>query len=301
MRFGMAMNDDGLSVLSVDLGGGGRLAGSLNQEEIQYVLGRCEKRIRHVLENHGGRLVRQAGSNLTAFFSDGGQALQAGIDIQHRVADLPRYAGQPLAVRVGVCSGHQTAEARFFSGDGPNPAASLSAMADPAHILLSLPRRLKLLPRLLLAADGGLDLPLSCGKRQLGICQIAWQDGDPHAVRSMLSDIGRTADCLYLHHRGMAQHVDERQSFLTVGRQPDSDIVLRDARCSRLHGRIERRFDHFFFVDRSANGTYLVLDEQIEIFVHNKEQALFGRGCLYLGAPSSAKGVESIRFQTSPP
>lgn len=295
----MAMNNDGLSVLSVDLGGGEGLSGSLDQGEIQYVLSRCEKRIRHVLENHGGRLVRHAGNSLTAFFGDGGQALQSAIDIQHRVAALPRYAGQPLAVRVGICSGHQAGEARFFSGEGPNPAASLAALADPAHILLSLPRRLKLYPRLRLAADGGLDLPLSCGKRQLGICRIAWQDGDPHVVRNILSDLGRATDCLHVQHRGVAQHVDEQQSFLTVGRQPDSDIVLRDSRCSRMHGRIERRFEHFFFVDRSANGTYLVLDDQIEIFVHNKEQALFGRGCLYLGAPSSAKGVESIRFQTS--
>ncbi|HSG23876.1 MAG TPA: FHA domain-containing protein [Azonexus sp.] len=287
-----------LSVLSVDIIGGERLSASLDQAEALYALGRCEKRVRYALDRHGGSVVRHAGSNLTAFFTDGGEALQSAIDMQQRIAELPHFAGLPLTVKIGICSGHQVGEARFFSGDGPSPASSLSAHADPAHILLSLPRRLNLLPQLPLVADISLALPLNCGNRRLDICQIAWQDSYPQAMRTALSALGQGADHLNLQHRGRARRVDAKRPSLNLGRQAGADITLLDQRCSRVHGTIERCFDRFFFVDRSANGSYVVQDDQSEVFVHHKAHALLGRGRLYLGAPSSAEGVESIQFQT---
>ena len=296
----MAMNGGALSVLTVGISAGDRLSASLEEQEVRYALGRCENRIRQTLERHGGSVAHQTGDQLTTFFADGGEALQAAIDMQHWVADLPRYAGLPLYMRVGICCGHRIGEARYFSANGPNPASSLAALADPAHILLSLPRRLKLLPRLQLTADGNLNWPLNCGNRRLDICQIAWQGESPRAARAVLSELARQTGCLQLRHNGSTQRVDEQRPSLSLGRQLDADIRLLDGRCSRAHGRIERRSDRYFYVDRSMNGSYLVTDDQIEIHVHHGEQALFGCGRLYLGAPPSAEGAESIQFQAAP-
>jgi hypothetical protein len=215
------------------------------------------------------------------------------------VAALPLYAGLPVSVRIGICSGHHLDEAQFFSSDGPNPASRLSAQADASHILLSLPRRLKLLPEWLPAAERRQDLPLICGKRRLDICQIAWQEASAPAVKTLLSALGRGQECLRLQHQGRRHRVDVGRPVLSLGRQPGSDIFLRDARCSRQHGTIERCFDRFFFVDRSTNGTYLLQDDQTPVFVHHQAHVLLGRGRLYLGSPASEKGVEFIEFQAS--
>lgn len=296
----MATSGGALSVLTVDVSDAEGLANGLDRQEVQYVLGRCEKRIRQTLVRHGGRVVHRAGGNLTAFFADGGEALQSAIEMQQRVAEMPRYASLPLVMRVGICSGHRIGEAHYFSGNGPNPASSLAALADPAHILLSLPRRLNVFPRLLSAVDGALNWPLSCGKRRLDICQIAWQGSHPAAAQAALSALGLEGGWLDLYYRGATQRIDALRPSLSLGRQPGSGITLLDPRCSREHGSIERRFDRFFYVDHSTNGSYLVLDDQAELFVHRNEQALFGQGRIYLGAPSSAENVESIQFQVAP-
>lgn len=291
------MTGDALSVLSVDISGDTGLSQRLEQREVGYALGRCEKRIRYAVKRHGGSVVRHNESHLTAFFADGGEAWQSAIEMQERVAALPLYAGLPVSLRIGICSGHHLDEARFFSCDGQNPASRLSDHADPAHILLSLPRRLKLFSQSLLAVERREDLPLICGKRHLDICQIAWQETSSRAVKTLLSALGQGAERLTLQHQGRVHRVDVGRPSLSLGRQPGSDIFLRDARCSRLHGTIERCFDRFFFVDRSTNGSYLVQDNQAMAFVHHKAHVLLGRGRLYLGSPSSEKGSEFIQFQ----
>ncbi len=293
------MSGPALSVLSVDLAGDARLSRKLDAREVGYVLGRCEKRIRYALKRHGGSVVSRTDRHLTAFFADGGAAWQSAVEMRERVAALPLYAGLAVSMRIGICSGHHFDEARFFSGDGPNPASRLSAQADPLHILLSLPRRLKLLPEWLPTAEPRQDLPLICGKRRLDICQIAWQEASSPVVQTLLSALGRGPERLRLQHQGRGHRVDVGRPVLSLGRQPGSDIFLRDARCSRQHGTIERCFDRFFFVDRSANGTYLLQENKTPVFIHHKAHVLLGRGRLYLGSPSAEKGVELIEFQAS--
>lgn len=288
-----------LSVLCADVAGGSRLSRDAEGSDALYALGCCERRIRRAVEKHGGNLVDRAGGKMMAYFSDSVGALQSAIEMQRRVADLPPYGGLPLAVRVGICSGHQGKEARYFPSEGANPAASLSEIASPAHILLSIPKRVKLFPWSQLAPDSVPGLALSCGNRQLGVFHVAWQGHSPEALQMALAQLGNGIDQLTVSHNGVDMLLDGNRPALTIGRQLDCDVVLRDTRSSRVHGTIERRLDRFVFVDRSTNGTFVTLEDQIEFFVHRKELVLFGHGQLSLGAPSSAKGVELLRFQTS--
>ncbi len=92
---------------------------------------------------------------------------------------------------------------------------------------------------------------------------------------------------------------DSTQPVVRISRHSTCEIVLRSTNSSRVHGTIERRLDRFVFVDRSANGTFVMLEDQIEFFVHHKELLLFGHGQLSLGTPSTIKGAELVRFQTS--
>lgn len=288
-----------LSVLCAGIRGSSRLSRYLDKQEARYAVGRYENRIRRAVETHGGRLVERDGGQLMAFFADSSDALLSAIEMHNRVADLPPYAGLPLTVRVGVCTGHHAREARFFPSEGTNPAASLSEVANPEHILLSIPKRVKLSPWLPLVSDSVPDLSLSCGNRRLGVFQVPWDPDAPVALKTALAEMDKPVDRLRLSFNGAEIVLDDKQPALRIGRQPDCDIVLRDARCSRVHGTIERRPDHFVFVDCSSNGTFVTLEDKMEFFVHRKELLLFGHGKLSFGMPSAATGAQLLEFEAS--
>lgn len=295
----MEKTDQSLSVLCADVTGRVRLPRYLARTDALYAVDRCARRIRRSLESHGGHLVERVDGKLMAFFGGSVDALQAAIELQHRISDLPPYAGAPLAVRVGICTGHDTKEKRYFSREGANPAARLADAADAEYILLSVPKRMKRFPWSALTSDGVPDLALKCGKRQLGILRVAWQESDPVALKTALAQLGDTPDQLFLRHGTMEFVLDDKHPLLTIGRQLGCGITLRSTNSSRIHGTIERRLDRYVYGDRSSNGTYVTLEDQIEFFVHRKELLLFGHGQLSFGSPSSVKGAEIVRFQTS--
>jgi len=286
-----------LSVLCADVSVGARLSRTLDAPEAQYAVRRCEKRLRRSVENYRGRLVEYTGRTVMAFFDESKDALQSAIEMQRRVANLPRYPGLPLAIRVGICAGHQSAETRYFPSAGTNPAISLSAVADPGNILISLPKREKLLPWVSLVAESVPDLQLNCGKRRLGIFQVTWREVKPGVLRTALAQLEDVAERLCLRHLGGEMVLDQNRPVVSLGRQAGCDVTLSDRRCSRAHATIERRLDRFVLVDRSANGTFVTFEGQIEVFVHHQELVLFGRGKLSLGASPSTPGVEVVHFQ----
>jgi adenylate cyclase len=296
---GLVIQNTGLSVISADVVGAQRLSLRSDVPEAAYAVGRCEKRIQRSVEIHGGNLIRRQDGGLMAFFKGSLDALQSAIEMQHRVLDLPPSSGVSLGVKVGICTGHEAREQCYFPSTGANPAVSLSSLTDPGHILLSVPRRAKVFDWLHWYMDSVPDLALNCGKRRLGVFNVGWQERDPVALRVALSQFGRTAGQLFVHHQGSAILLDENRPLTSIGRMPNCDLVMRDSRCSRMHGSIERRLDRFVFVDRSTNGTFVKIDGQAEVLVHRKELALYGGGQLSFGAPASAKGVDQVRFQNS--
>lgn len=295
----MGSNEGALAVLCADVARSVRLAPALDCAEDLYTVQRCEKRIRRAVEGHGGRLVERSGSKLMAFFANDATALQSAIEMQQRIAELPPHSGYPLGVRVGLCTGHLVREQCYFPGAGANPAASLSSAAMPGHILLSVPKRATLFPWLQLAANSVPDLLLNCGQRRLGVFQLDAQQPAPVALRLALADPGEGAGRLSVRYKTVELVLDETQPLTRIGRHPDCDLVIRDARCSRDHGTIERRLDRFVFVDRSTNGTFITLDGKAEVHVHRRELQLLGRGLFCLGAPASASGVEPVHFEST--
>jgi hypothetical protein len=233
-----------------------------------------------------------------AFFGSGAEAFKSAIEIHHRVAELPPHSGFPMAVGVGLCAGHLAREGRYFPAEGENPAATLSVVARPGRIMLGVPKRAKLFPWLEQAGNRVPELELNCGKRRLGVFQVSAQEPVQIALSLALADAGGGAGRLRLHFGGVETVLDENQPITRIGRLPESDLIVRSARCSREHGRIERRLDRFVFIDRSTNGTFVTFDQQPEMLVQHKEILLFGRGILSFGAPASAKGAEIMRFQT---
>jgi pSer/pThr/pTyr-binding forkhead associated (FHA) protein len=65
---------------------------------------------------------------------------------------------------------------------------------------------------------------------------------------------------------------------------------------SRLHGRIERRADRFYYADLSTNGTYVTHEDGVETVLRRDQVLLRGRGALSFGHSASAPGAEVVTF-----
>jgi predicted component of type VI protein secretion system len=73
--------------------------------------------------------------------------------------------------------------------------------------------------------------------------------------------------------------------------------VIADRMASRLHGRIERRGDRFYYVDLSTNGTFVALEGDAETVLRRDEMLLRARGTLCFGHSASDAGAEVVRFE----
>jgi predicted component of type VI protein secretion system len=91
--------------------------------------------------------------------------------------------------------------------------------------------------------------------------------------------------------------LDMNRPLIRLGRDPEADLAVRDRRCSRQHASIERRLDRIVLVDRSTNGTFVRLDDNVEIWVRHREFQLSGSGQLSLGVSSAEPGAEIVTFQ----
>jgi predicted component of type VI protein secretion system len=85
--------------------------------------------------------------------------------------------------------------------------------------------------------------------------------------------------------------------MLQIGREAAHPIRIADRMASRLHGRIERRGDQFYYVDLSTNGTYVTLEGDAETVLRRDQVMLRGRGTLCCGHSATDPGAELVTFE----
>lgn len=292
----MSTNQAALAVLCADITGGALLQAHLGGPEADRAIRRCEKRISQTLEGFEGRLVRGSGNRLMAYFTDTGNALQSAIDVQKRIAALPPLSGISLGVRVGVCVGHTGKENRFFDDESANPAVSLSEQAQPGQLLLSIPDRSEGIPWSQPIARPMPQLSLRCGKRQLDVFELDWRHCDT-SVLNLGESLAPPPPRLALSDGERDVLLDAHRDHLTIGRQPDCDIVLRDIQASRIHARIERRGETYVLIDQSTNGTWITVEGKKEKVIRRGELLLTGRGRLSFCGPAVDCGRCCVHYR----
>ena len=89
--------------------------------------------------------------------------------------------------------------------------------------------------------------------------------------------------------------------MLTLGRDPQNDVVIGDRMASRMHARIERRRDKFVLVDQSSNGTYVKVEGEAEIHLRREELVLRGGGRVSFGHSRNDESGEVLLFSCREP
>jgi predicted component of type VI protein secretion system len=91
--------------------------------------------------------------------------------------------------------------------------------------------------------------------------------------------------------------LDDKRTSLALGRDATCDLVIRDRRASRNHGKIERRGDKFVLSDISTNGTYVVVSGEPEYFLRREDMVLRGSGIIAFASSSESENADIAEFE----
>jgi hypothetical protein len=247
-----------VTAMIAEILGVAEIAGHIGEGEAAHAAERCLSRIERAVAGHGGRVIESAGQRLVAHFDSTESATQAAADIQARVAALPPVSGMKLTVRTDV-------EIPAPAGES---ADSGSAATSPAG-----------------AGKGGAKAAPAV-KSPAVTPPVAAPQGPAH---------GKAHLCV--RYRGQAFLLDDKTPFLTLGRDPDCQLVIVDRKASREHGRIEKHQDHYVFIDSSTNGTYVTVGSKPEMMVRRRSVELEADGRLCFGASGNDPNADFAEYE----
>jgi hypothetical protein len=279
-----------------DVSGSTRMYETLGDREALRLVGSCLAAMRIVTERCGGRVVKTIGDELMCVFPDAAAAAVAAAEMQAAVGE----GHAPLAIRVGFDCGPVIEEADDVFGDTVNVASRIAALAQPKQILATA-RAMDMLPGYMSTTSRRLSGITVKGKTQeLQIGEIVWQtSGELTMMGTMLNANVRVAPTrtatLRLRHAS-GERVVADATEVKLGRDAENDIVIVDKKASRNHASIERRRDKFVLIDRSSNGTFVILDGTTELKLKREEFILSGRGTIGFGQSPSAADADSVEF-----
>lgn len=287
-----------LCVLFADVSGSTRLYDKLGDTEALRAVERCLNRMERATVGQKGRVVKTIGDEIMAVFDSAEASLHAAIDMQQRIDGLPPVSGVKLAVRIGFHYGPAIEDNNDVFGDTVNTAARLVEAAKASQIITSAETVAALPAVSRTSAREVSALSLKGKSEDIRVFEVIWQDNaDLTMLSGSLAKPSPSETCLRLHHAGTDIVLSADRPIATLGRDSHCDIVIRDPRASRSHGRIERRRDKFVLVDQSTNGTYVTVHGEAEFALKREETVLRGRGQVSFGHTHGDDGSEVVEFE----
>ena len=271
-----------VAVLFADVSGSTRLYETVGDAAALATIDGCLSLVRTACEGRGGRVVKTIGDEVMAVFPAADQAAEAAAEMQARISELPPVGRTRLAIRVGFHFGPAIVVEGDVFGDSVNVAARMTALANGEQVILSR-QTADVLSPLLRARVRELDSLTVKGKhKDIGIFELIWQSSEDELTTFAPRHKPPPAR-IRLRHGAREIDLDEARPSLTLGRDPQNDVVIADRMASRLHARIERRRDKFVLVDQSSNGTCVTIEGEPEIHLRREELILRGRGHVSFG------------------
>jgi len=103
-----------------------------DQQKAMEVLRKNRELQKPLVEQFGGRLIKEMGDGLMASFATASEAIQCAHEIQKKA-----WSDENLNLRIGIHLGEVIIEGDDVFGDGVNIASRLQAIADPGGIYIS--------------------------------------------------------------------------------------------------------------------------------------------------------------------
>ncbi|HLJ69634.1 MAG TPA: tetratricopeptide repeat protein [Chloroflexota bacterium] len=124
--------------LITDLRNYSRFTSEYGDEEAARLAGRFADLVEETAARHGGDLIELRGDEALVAFASARSALQAGVDLQDRLAEArARDASLPLLAGVGIDTGEAVPVRDGFRGSALNMAARLCGIASAGDVLVT--------------------------------------------------------------------------------------------------------------------------------------------------------------------
>lgn len=289
-------------LMFADVCGSVSLYEKLGDSEAPHAIERCLKRMSRAVETYRGEVRQLAGDELFAVFESADEAAQAAVEMQLRIDDLPPVSGHKLTIRVGLHLGMLTDDTGMPGGEALKSTARLAALALAGEILTS-EAFIQALPQhtsLLFKPKAG-SHPVFEQNRPLTLYQFFWQgqvlagSAPPPIITAAIP--AATVARLCVRYHGRAFLLDDKSPMLSLGRDLGNELVIEDRKASRLHARIERRDDRYYFVDISTNGSFVSTTGGQEVMVRRHHLLLEGRGRICFGSSANDPSADCAEFE----
>jgi class 3 adenylate cyclase len=292
----MTANVRPVAILFADVSGSTTLYERLGDRQALKAVEQVIDLLRRAVATYQGRVVKTIGDEVMAVFPDADSALQAASDMQTRVIALPTFADARLAIRVGFHFGATLEENDDYFGDAVNTAARMAGLAKGGQIITTAATVATLSPLLRESTREVAALSVKGKQAEIQVCEVLWQTGED--LTMLAGNLAQTSTeaVLRLAHGSRTVVMDGNLATVQIGREVSHQIPITDKMASRLHGRIERRGDKFYYVDLSTNGTYITIEGDVETVLRRDQAMLRGRGTLSFGHSATELGAELVTF-----
>jgi hypothetical protein len=206
----------------------------------------CLDVIRAVVAQYGGRIIKTIGDEAMCTLATADAACLAAIDIQQNITALPAISDIKREIRVGFHFGWVIEENNDVFGDTVNLAARLSGVAKGMQIITTTSTVASLMP-LMRASTRRISAVSVKGKgEEVDICEVIWQDTAELTIMTPAHTVINRRARLLLKHADQEWIFERNSPILTLGRDSNCQMVVRDPMASRLHANIEVRQGKFF-------------------------------------------------------
>ena len=288
------MDSETLTVLFADLAGSTRLYQAEGDIEAHQRVTDSLQRMKFVIENHSGKLLKTIGDAALASFASADNAYRAAVDIQQEHIVLN------LSVRIGFHYGEVIPDDGDVYGNAVNVAARVAAFAE-ANEIYTTEDTVNQLSNEHQSSTHFLDqIDFKGISQPMSVYRIHWaSDGGETVIIAAVdnTDLHTTNQALQLLIGEKQNTVDTNNPMITFGRGSDNDIVIDSEMASRNHAKIEFARGRFVLHDSSTNGTYLLRADLSSHFIRRESIVLENFGIIGLGRSPDSISRGNIEFK----
>lgn len=289
------------TVLFADICGSTRLFEKYGDWQARQIESRVLDLLTAKTTEFDGTVIKTIGDEIMSRFPDAERAVNAACEMHAAIKDDPSLLELNIAVKIGLHHGPVLVEQDDLFGDAVNVAARMVSLAKADQIITTR-ETVRQLPDDLEQMTRSLGRSRVRGKQdEMEIVEVIWQES---ASLTQLVSIGQQEELrsllfarLILEYRGGTFEVMPDSQIFTIGRGNKNNLVVDRELVSRSHADIEFRQGKFILVDRSTNGTYLLLENGARFFVRREEFTLHDRGIICLGQAVADNNPDLIHYQ----
>jgi len=292
------------AILFADLRSSTALYLKLGNKEAARLVTHSLALLGQIIERSGGRVVKTLGDGLMAVFDDAERAVDASTSLHESVERVtPAEPGTApkdgtVKLKIAIAWGETVEVDGDCFGDAVNVAARLLDLAGESETLTTA-ELLRQLPADHLDRFRSIDkLYLRGRKEPVSVVRMERSRfGDTMSTVVFDTLPSDMPDGIRLVWMGTERVFSTASMPVVMGRSPQAQFCVSDARVSRSHARIESHSGQLYLSDLSYNGTHVKFDHDEQVMTLRRGTCtLHGSGVIALGAPPNDPSSTQIRF-----